>query len=82
MVFGKNYSTAYVLIQLNDKLSDVIDQGKLLWVYLLTYPRLSTSVNLDILLAKLKFYGVRGRLHYSGSKVIFLVELNMYSKMA
>ena len=39
--FRKNGSTTYALIQLYDKRSDAIDQGKV-WVYLLTYPRPST----------------------------------------
>ena len=40
--FRKNHSTGYALIQLYDKLSDAIGQGKITLVYLLTYPRPST----------------------------------------
>ena len=60
MVFRKNHSTAYALIQLYDKLSDAIDQGKITLGLFIDLSKVFDTVNHDILLAKLVFYGVRG----------------------
>ena len=59
--FWKNYSTAYALIQLYDKLSDAIDKGNVALGLFIDISKAFDTVNHDqILLAKLEFYGVRG----------------------
>ena len=52
MVFLKNHSTAYALIQLYDKLSDAIDQGKVTLGLFIDLSKAFDTVNHDILLAK------------------------------
>ena len=58
--FRKNHSTAYALIQLYDKLSDAIDQRKVTLGLFIDLSKAFDTVNHDILLAELEFYGVRG----------------------
>ena len=50
----------YALIQLYDKLSDAIDQGKVTLGLFFYLSKAFDTVNHDILLAKLEFYEVRG----------------------
>ena len=50
----------YALIQLYDKLSDAIDQGKVTLGLFIDLSKAFDTVNHDILLAKLEFYEVRG----------------------
>ena len=54
--FRKNHSTAYALIQLYDKLSDAIDQGKITLGPFIDQSKACDTVNNDILFAKLEFY--------------------------
>ena len=79
--FRKNHSTASALIQLYHKLSDAIDQGKVTLGLFIDLSKAFDTVNHDILLAKLSLMGFVV-LHYSSSKVIFLVELNLHSSIA
>ena len=58
--FRKNHSTAYALIQLYDKLSDAIDKGNVTLGLFIDLSKAFDTVNHDILVAKLEFYGVRG----------------------
>ena len=58
--FRKNHSTAYALIQLYDKLSDAIDKGNVTLGLFIDLSKAFDTVNHDILLAKLEFYGVCG----------------------
>lgn len=58
--FRKNHSTTYELIQLYDKRSDAIDQGKVTLGLFIDLSKAFHTVNHDILLAKLEFYGVGG----------------------
>ena len=50
----------YALIQLYDKLSDAIDQGKVTLGLFIDLSKAFDTLNHDILLAKLEFYEVRG----------------------
>ena len=54
----KNHATTYALIQLYDKLSDAIDQGKVTLGLFIDLSKAFDTVNHVILLAKLEFYGV------------------------
>ena len=58
--FRRNHFTAYAFIQSHYKLSDAIDQGKITLGLFVDLSKAFDTVNHDILLAKLKFYGVRG----------------------
>ena len=61
MVLGKiTLTTTYALIQSYDKLSDAIDQGKVTLGLFIDLSKAFDTVNHDILLAKLEFYGVGG----------------------
>ena len=58
--FRKNHCTAYALIQLYDKLSNAIDQGKVTLGLLIDLSKAFNTVNHGIFLAKLEFCGVCG----------------------
>ena len=58
--FRKNHSTAYALLQLYDKLSNAIDQGKVTLGLFIDLSKAFDTVNHDILPEKLEFYEVRG----------------------
>ena len=75
--FRQTHSTAYVLIQLYDKLSDAIDQGKVTLGLFIDLTKAFDTVNHDFLLAKRDFYGVRG-VALQWFKVIFPVELMQF----
>ena len=60
MILGKSLYCMYALIQLYDKLSDAIDQGKVTLGLFIDLSKAFDTVNHDILLAKLEFYEVRG----------------------
>ena len=53
--FRKNRSTTYALIQLYDKRSDAIDQGKVTLGLFIDLSKAFHTVNHDILVAKLEF---------------------------
>ena len=60
MVLGKiTLTTAYALIRIY-KLLDAIYQGKVTLGLFIDLSKAFDTVNQDILLAKLEFYGVRG----------------------
>ena len=77
----KSRGVSRSLIQAYDKLSDAIDQGKVTLGLFIDLSKAFDTVNHDILLAKLEFYGVRGAA-LQWFKSCLLVELNLYSTMA
>ena len=78
--FRKNYSTAHVLIQLYDKISNVLDDKRVTLGLFIDLSKAFDTVNHESLLDKLEHYGVR-LLLYNGLKVTFLVENNLCNIM-
>ena len=60
MVSGKNRSTEHAIIELTDKISKAIDDGKYTIGIFLDLSKAFDTVNHDILLKKLEHYGIRG----------------------
>ena len=58
--FFKNHSTTLALINLVDKIKDIMDNGKYALVIYLDLKKAFDTVNHDILLEKLSHYGFRG----------------------
>ena len=61
--FQKNKSTYMALISLTDKLTDAIENGKVCVGIFIDFRKAFDTVNLNILLDKLYFYGIRGAAH-------------------
>ena len=58
--FRKNRSTEHAIIELTDKISKAIDDGKYTIGIFLDLSKAFDTVNHDILLKKLEHYGIRG----------------------
>lgn len=58
--FGKNLSTNFALIDLIDRITTAIDNKEFLVGIFLDLSKAFDTVNHDLLLQKLEFYGIRG----------------------
>ena len=78
--FRKQHSTTLALIDMYDKISSSIDQGKCSVGVFLALSKAFDTVNHDILLNKLDYYGIHG-LSLDWFKVILLIGLSLLSLM-
>ena len=58
--FCQNYSTSYALIHLTDSIKEAVDQGKYCCGIFVDLQKAFDTVDHNILLGKLKHYGIRG----------------------
>ena len=58
--FYQNYSTSYALIHLAETIKEALDQGKYGWGIFVDLQKAFDTVDHNILLGKLKDYGIRG----------------------
>ena len=59
LVLGKNYSTAHALIHLTNLISESPDNGKFMCGIFVDLQKELDTVNHEILLSKLDYYGIR-----------------------
>ena len=61
--FHKNYSTSYALIHLTESFKEALDKGKYGCGIFVDLQKVSDTVDHNILMGKLKHYGIRGVAH-------------------
>ena len=82
--FRKNYSTTLALLKLVDEISESIDNHEITVGVFVDLSKAFDTVNHDILLNKLRYYGIRGNVYkwfesYLNNRFQFVAINNIYS---